>query len=145
MKFGILLYSTSFITLVIVFQICFQEPCLAAERKTADFYKYNDALEYCAKEGPMEMPLYDVYIDGYLCYTLLHEGPCKRNNWLVANKLPDKPFVECKRRLCEENKIRFRHECRHKNESSTLCGESQILLMNPFGEGMMLGTSENIN
>ena len=81
----------------------------------------------------------------YLCYTLLHEGPCKRNNWLVANKLADKPFVECKRRLCEENKIRFRHECRHKNESSTLCGESQILLMNPFGEGMMLGPSENIN
>ena len=83
------------------------------------------------------MPMYDVYIDGYLCYTLLHKGPCKSNNWLVANKSADKPSTECRRRICEENEVHFRDECRHKNDSNTLCGESQIILINPFGEGML--------
>ena len=50
MKIGILLYS-SFITLVVDSQICFQKPCSVAERETADFYMYNEALEYCANEG----------------------------------------------------------------------------------------------
>ena len=131
MTIGILLYS-SFITLVITSKICFQEPC---STEIADFHKYNEALEYCANEGPMEMPHYDLHIDGYLCYTLLQKGPCKSNHWLVANKFADKPLAECQRRRCEENEVHFHYECR-KNDSITLCGESQILLMNPFGEGM---------
>ena len=51
-------------------------------------------------------------------------------------------MAECQRRICEEGKIHFDYKC-HKNDSNivptydsnTSCGESQILLLNPYGEG----------
>ena len=52
----IILLLHSFITQVIPSKICFQLPCSADEDEEVD--KYNKALEYCAKQGPMKMPLY---------------------------------------------------------------------------------------
>ena len=51
-------------------------------------------------------------------------------------------MAECQRRICEEGKIHFDYKC-HNNDSNivptydsnTSCGESQILLLNPYGEG----------
>ena len=34
------------------------------------------------------------------CHTLLEQGPCQRNHWLVANDFENKHFADCKRRLC---------------------------------------------
>ena len=77
---------------------------------------------YCSKNCPHQ------------CYTLLQQGPCQNNHWLVANEFADKPSSECKIRICEEGEIHFNGEC-HKNDSNSICGGSQVLLLNPFGEG----------
>ena len=79
---------------------------------------------YCSKNCPHQ------------CYTLLQQGPCQSNYWFVANNFTANPIAECQKRICKENEILFQNEC-HKNDSNTLCGESQILLMDPFGEGTM--------
>ena len=76
------------------------------------------------------------------CHTLLEQGPCQRNHWLVANDFENKHFADCKRRICQEGEIHFNDTC-HKNDSNAVCGESQILLLNLFGEGMSTKISKN--
>ena len=95
---------------------------------------YNDALENCTQDNSIDMPFYDAKTDEYLCYTLLKQGPCSDEEWFVANKSDIIPLAECQKRKCPENEIPFGEKC-YKN-NSTVCGESQILLLNPFGEGV---------
>ena len=120
-------------TTVISSKICFQEPCSAAET-TSKEDSYNEELEKCAKKGPMMMPFYYDNVDRYLCHTLLYQGQCGPGHWLVAKKFADKPIAECQKKICEEDEVMFHNEC-HKNDPTTLCGQFQILLLNPFGEG----------
>ena len=98
---------------------------------------YNEALEYCAKQGSMMMPHYYENVDRYLCHTLLYQGPCGSGHWFVAKKIADEPFAECQRKICEDDEVRFHYECQ-KNDSSTLCGQFQMILLNPFGEGKQI-------
>ena len=77
----------------------------------------------------------------YLCYTLLQQGPCQSNQWFVANKFADTPSAECQICPCREDEILFNSQC-HKNDSNTLCGDSQLLLLNPFGEGRYINLLE---
>ena len=86
---------------------------------------------YCSKNCP--------HLSEHQCYTLLQQEPCQNNHWLVASEFADKSSAECKIRKCEEGEIYFNGEC-HKNDSNSLCGESQVLLLNPFGEGTILFT-----
>ena len=53
----IILLLHSFITQVIPSKICFPQPC-SRDDEEVDSYKYDEALDYCATEGPMKMPLY---------------------------------------------------------------------------------------
>ena len=155
MKIIILLVLHSFITVVIPSKICFQLPCSAAATTTTTTTttettttntttrvfsfegSYNEALEFCSNQGPMRMPYYYDNVDKYSCHTLLYQGPCGSGHWFVANKFADEPLAECQRKICEDDKVRFHYECQ-KNDSSTLCGQFQMILLNPFGEGKQL-------
>ena len=155
MKIIILLVLHSFITVVIPSKICFQLPCSAAATTTTTTTttettttntttrvfsfegSYNEALEFCSNQGPMRMPYYYDNVDKYSCHTLLYQGPCGPGHWFVANKFADEPLAECQRKICEDDKVRFHYECQ-KNDSSTLCGQFQMILLNPFGEGKHL-------
>ena len=142
-----ILLLISVTTSVISSPICSQEPCSIETTTNEDFYNeesytevsyieesYNEELEKCAKKGPMMMPVYYDNVDKYLCHALLYPGPCGRGHWLVANKFAEKPLAECQKKKCENDEIMFHDECR-ENNSTTMCGEFQILLLNPFGEG----------
>ena len=43
-------------------KLCFQQPC-SEEDEEFDSYKYEEALEYCAEEGPMKMPYYSSHFE----------------------------------------------------------------------------------
>ena len=76
MKFIILLLH-SFITQAIPFKLCFQQPC-SADDEEVDNYKYEEALEYCAKKGPTEMPFYGNQSQFYgICDTVGGPNPGK--------------------------------------------------------------------
>lgn len=99
---------------------------------------YNDALENCIQNNSIDMPFYDAKTDEYWCHTLLEQGPCLDDEWFVANKSAINPLAECQKQKCPDNEIPFEKKCYENN--STVCGESQILLLNPFGEGNVLCT-----
>jgi hypothetical protein len=96
--------------------------CSTKVNSSGNHISGQDEWGYCSKNCPQEF------------YTLLQQGPCQSNHWFVVRQFADKPLAECQRRICEEDEVHFHNEC-HKNDSNTLCGESQILLLNPFGEG----------
>ena len=77
----------------------------------------------------------------YQCHTLLQQGPCEPNHWLVlvANDFVTTHFADCKRRIYKEDEIHFNNSF-YKIDSNTVCGESQILLLNLFGEGTYILT-----
>ena len=74
----IILLLHSFITQVIPSKICFQLPCSADDEEDD---KYNEALEYCAKQGSMKMPLYGSHFESL--------GICKT----IGGPNPDKPCI----------------------------------------------------
>ena len=90
---------------------------------------------YCSRNCPIQFD--DQHgTQVYQCHKLLQQGPCEPNHWLVENKGAITPFADCERRKCEEGEIYFNDEC-HKDDSD-ICGETQVLIMNHFGEGMDL-------
>ena len=88
----------------------------------------QNGFGYCSKKCP------------YQCYSLFKQGPCQSNHWLVANEFANKTFAECKMRLCQAGEIHFNDEC-HKIDSNSVCGDSQVLLLNLFGEGNIFFTN----
>ena len=52
----------SFIILDITSLICFPQSSSVVEEEV-DSYKYEEALEYCAEEGPMKMPYYSSHFE----------------------------------------------------------------------------------
>ena len=96
--------------------------------------EYGDCSEKCPIQDDNFID--QEYHNEYQCHTLLQQGPCQSNYWFVANNFTANPIAECQKRICKENEILFHNVC-HKNDSNTLCGESQILLMDPFGEGTL--------
>ena len=73
MKIIILLLHI-FTTLVMPSKICFQPPC-SVENEVAD--GFDEALKFCEKKGPMEMPFYGSHSQFYgICETDGGENPC---------------------------------------------------------------------
>ena len=60
-------------------KICFQEPCSVETTSNED--TYNEAVEYCANEGPMKMPLHGSHFESL--------GICET----VGGPNPDKPCI----------------------------------------------------
>ena len=169
MRIIILLVLHSFITVVIPSKICFQLPCSASATTTTTTTastettatttaaitnittrvfsfegSYNEALEFCSNQGPMRMPYYYDNVDKYSCHTLLYQGPCGPGHWFVANNFSDIPSAECQKRKCRDNEIYFHEECWKNDSSTALCGQSQILHLNPFGEGKFVRKNDNL-
>ena len=72
------------------------------------------------------------------CYSLLEQGPCKDNAWLVLDKTSKEPKVKCEKKPCEnlENSIpSVSGECRGINDVSDCYGDHVELQINPYGIG----------
>ena len=60
----------SFIILDITSLICFPQSS-SADDEEVDSYKYEEALKYCAEEGPMKMPYYSSHFESLgICKTI---------------------------------------------------------------------------
>ena len=110
-----------------------------------DQLKYIQALKNCKQSGTMDLPFYDVQTDEYICYSLFKQGPClNENEWLVAKPISyGMPLAECVIRKCKGEEIFFENKCwkmfnNVEQYNEMLCGESKVMVLNPFGEGELV-------
>ena len=74
----------NFIILDITSLICFPQSS-SSDDEEVDSYKYEEALEYCAEEGPMKMPYYSSHFESL--------GSCKTIGGPNSGKPCIFPFI----------------------------------------------------
>lgn len=73
----------------------------------------------------------NAFIDyGGVCHTLLTQGPCSRNQWLIINEQEE---PTCAQRPCQEGKLYYNGKCVSLSDTS-VCGVSEILYVEFTGE-----------
>ncbi len=103
--------------------------------------------EECLKDEQIYWP------ESRRCYSLLQQGPCRRNFWLVLNQLSStRVEIACRRRPCpceadnptlcevlfDDDNCRGGKRCRVSlaAEQDGICPRGEQLLVSPFGEGI---------